>query len=142
MSSTPKNTDLDQPAPKQLSNRAFGLIFAAIFLVIALWPVLFGKDYRQWAAIVLAIFAVPALIYPRVLQPLNDLWTKFGFFMHSVINPLLMGIIFFVAVLPTGLIIRLLAKDPMRRRFDESSSSYWIQRTDGQFDKDRFKHQF
>ncbi len=131
--------------PKQLGNRAFGLIFAAIFIVVAAWPVLFGKGlhaYREWAVIVAALFAVPALVYPACLQPLNNLWTKFGLLMHSIINPLLMGLIFFIAVLPTGMIIKLLGKDPMRRRIDAQAETYWLARTDSEFSEERFRNQF
>ena len=103
---------------------------------------LFGGDVRQWAAIAAGLFAVPALLIPKVLQPLNNLWVKFGFLMHSIINPILMGLIFFIAVLPTGLLVKLLAKDPMRRRYEPDSASYWIERADGRFDKERFKNQF
>ena len=136
------STVAPQDAPKQLSNRSFGLIFAVIFSGIALWPMLFGGDVRQWAAIAAGLFAVPALLIPKVLQPLNNLWVKFGFLMHSIINPILMGLIFFIAVLPTGLLVKLLAKDPMRRRYEPDSASYWIERADGRFDKERFKNQF
>lgn len=134
-----------EQTPKQLSNRAFGLIFAAIFIVIAVWPILFGKGlyaYREWALIVALLFIVPALLYSPCLQPLNNLWTKFGFLMHSIINPILMGIVFFVAVLPTGIIIKLLGKDPMRRRLDPKVESYWQARTDSEFSQERFKNQF
>ena len=135
-------TSSAEQAPKQLGNRPFGFIFAGIFTVIALWPVAFGGDPRQWALIIVALFAVPAVLYPRVLQPLNDLWVKFGMFMHMIINPILMGIIFFVAVVPTGLILKLLGKDPMRRKLEAQSNTYWLPREDGMFDREKFKNQF
>ena len=144
MPSIPETFSPEQ-APKQLSNLAFGLIFAAIFSIIALWPVVFGDgpaQLRIWALVVAGLFALPALIFPSVLQPLNNLWVKFGLLMHSIINPILMGLIFFVAVLPTGIIIRLLGKDPLRRAYDKEADSYWLPREDAQFDKEKFKNQF
>ncbi len=128
--------------PKPLDNRIFGLIFSGIFCVIALFPLLFAGELRQWALIVAAAWAVPALVYPAILAPLNRLWAKFGQVMHSVINPILMGLIFFLTVLPTGLILRLLGKDPMRRKFDTQAASYWILREDKSVTKESFDNQF
>jgi len=130
------------PAVKPLDNRIFGLIFTGIFLVIACWPLLSGNDPRQWALIAAGLFGVPALLFPKVLAPLNSLWAKFGLFMHKIVNPILMGIVFYVAVLPTGIIIRLLGKDPMQRKFNADAKSYWIDREPDSLSKESFDNQF
>ena len=130
-----------EQAPKQLSNRTFGLIFAAIFLVIALWPLKNGASPRTWALIIVALFAIPALLFPRVLTPLNAAWVKFGLFMHKIVNPILMGLIFFLTVLPTGLMLKLFGKDPMRRKLDANATTYWQQRDD-KVTKESFDNQF
>lgn len=134
--------DPTQTAPKQLGNRAFGLIFTGIFIVIAAFPLISGGGFRQWALIAATIFAVPALLFPVVLTPFNNLWVKFGLMMHAIINPILMGLVFFIAVLPTGLIVKLLGKDPMHRKFDVSKDSYWINREKDSLSKESFKDQF
>jgi len=128
--------------PKMLGERSFGLIFSVIFMVIASYPWLFGGAIRQWALIVAACFAVPALLFPIVLRPLNVAWLHFGQFMHKIINPILMGLVFFIAVVPTGLILKVLGKDPMRRKLNPNCSSYWIEREQGTIPKDSFKNQF
>ena len=130
-------------APNALDNRVFGLIFAAIFVVIGCWPLLFGHGgARLWALVIAVAFTVPALLFPKVLSPLNALWAKFGMLMHKIVNPILMGLIFFVTVLPTGIVMRLLGKDPMQRKFDHDSNSYWIQREPGSLTKASFDEQF
>lgn len=128
--------------PKQLDNRTFGLIFSAIFLVITLFPLVRGSSINLWSAYVCAAFALPALISPKLLTPLNWLFQKFGLVMHKITNPLLMGLVFFVTVLPTGLIMRLLGKDPMNRKLDPTASTYWITREDGKLSKESFDNQF
>ena len=125
-----------------LSERSFGLIFTGIFLIVGVFPLITGGSYRQWALIVAAMFAVPALLLPAILAPLNRLWVKFGLLMHTIVNPILMGLVFFIAVLPTGLILRLLGKDPMHRKFDASKQSYWINREKDSLSKESFKDQF
>jgi len=129
-------------AVKPLANRTFGLIFSAIFLVIALWPMLSGGNLRSWAALIAGGFCVPALFFPKMLAPLNLLWAKFGLLMHKIVNPILMGIIFFIAVLPTGLIMRLLGKDSMQRKLEANANSYWIEREPESLTKDSFDNQF
>ena len=130
-----------EQAPKQLSNRAFGLIFAVIFLVIALWPLINGASPRTWALIIVALFTLPAILYPSVLTPLNAAWVKFGLFIHKIVNPILIGLIFFLTVLPTGLMLKLFGKDPMRRKLDANATTYWQQRDD-KVTKESFDNQF
>ena len=80
-------------APNALDNRVFGLIFAAIFVVIGCWPLLFGHGgARLWALVIAGAFTVPALLFPKVLSPLNALWAKFGMLMHKIVNPIFDGL--------------------------------------------------
>lgn len=132
----------EQAPPKPLDNRVFGLIFAAIFLIIAAWPWFFGGELRMWAAMVCAAFTATALVFPPALTPLNKLWARFGMLMHKVTNPLLMGLVFFLTVLPTGIILRVLGKDPMRRKLEPSSESYWISRESREIKPEFFDTQY
>lgn len=132
---------MSQTPGKQLANRSFGLIFAVIFLLIGLFPLLFGGSVRAWLLYIAAGFTAIALLYPRALSPFNRAWAKFGLFMHKIVNPLLMGLVFFLTVLPTGLIMRMLGNDPMRRKLEPGAESYWIPRQDGITDE-FFDNQF
>lgn len=109
------------------SDRAFGFVFAIFFLVVALLPLFWGRLY-WWALGVSAGFLVVAWLFPAALSPLNRLWFRFGLLLHAVINPIVLGIMFYGVVLPTGLVMRALGKDPLRLRFDRNVRSYWIKR--------------
>lgn len=126
---------------KTLSNRSFGLIFAGIFCVIALFPMLSKSEPRVWALIIAGLFTFFSLVAPKLLTPLNRAWNRFGLFMHKIVNPLLMGLIFVLTIIPTALIMRLLGKDPMRRKLDPNTPSYWIKR-DTPITKESFDNQF
>ena len=115
-------------AVKRSSNRAFGLVFAAVFALIALWPLLQGDGPRWWALAAGAGFAGLAAMAPRSLAPANRLWHALGMLLGRLVNPLVMGLIFYLAVTPTGLILRLLGKDPLRLKWDPDAASYWIER--------------
>ena len=113
---------------KGSSDRAFGLVFSAVFAIIALYPLLGSGTIRSWSLIVAGIFLLLALVIPGVLAPANRLWMKFGELMHRIVSPVALGIVFYLTVLPTGLILRLFGKDPLRLRLDSQADSYWIKR--------------
>lgn len=111
---------------KMGSEKSFGLVFAAVLLIIALFPLLSANHVRLWALGVAAVFAVLAYLRPSLLAPLNRVWFLFGLLLHKIISPVVMGIVFFLTVTPVGLIMRLMGKDPLSQSFDQSSESYWI----------------
>ena len=113
---------------KESSDRSFGVVFAAVFALIGLWPLLGGGGARWWALATAVAFAVVALAAPRLLRLPNALWQKLGRALNRVVSPLVIGLVFFTAVVPTGLMMRLFGKDPLRLRFDREATSYWIER--------------
>jgi hypothetical protein len=116
------------PPGKTSSDRAFGGVFAVVFALLGGWPLLDGAPPHLWAWALALGFAFVALLRPTWLAPLNRLWTRFGLFLHKIVNPLVLGVIFLVAILPIGLLFKLLGKDPMRLRRRPDAGSYWIER--------------
>ena len=106
------------------SNRNFGIVFFVVFLIIALWPVLKQNEIRIWSLIISFIFFVLGLINSKLLTPLNKIWFKFGILLGNIISPIVMGIVFFLVVTPTGLIMRLFRKDILKLK--NNKDSYWI----------------
>tara|TARA_B100001750_G_scaffold71149_1_gene56787 strand:+ start:460 stop:846 length:387 start_codon:yes stop_codon:yes gene_type:complete len=111
------------------SNRNFGVVFFIVFLIIALWPLLKQNEIRIWASILSFIFFVLGLINSKLLTPLNKLWFKFGILLGNIIAPIIMGIVFFLVVTPTGLIMRFFRKDILKLK-KNTSDSYWINKDD------------
>jgi hypothetical protein len=115
---------------EQGSEKSFGIVFSIVFLIVALYPLINSEDFHLWAFIVSAIFLILAIIAPRTLSGLNKLWFKFGLLLGSIIAPIVMALVYFFTVLPTGLIMRLLGKDLLNQKLDKNAKSYWIKRTD------------
>ena len=113
---------------KSSSDRAFGIVFAVVFLIIGILPLFSGGGVRVWSLAVSAIFLVAAFVRPALLAPLNRLWTRFGLLLHRIVSPLVLGIMFFAVITPMGWIRRALGKDPLRLRFDREARSYWVDR--------------
>ena len=107
------------------SNRNFGIVFFIVFLIIALWPLLKQNEIRIWSLIISFVFFVLGLINSKLLAPLNKLWFKFGILLGNIIAPIIMGIVFFLVVTPTGLIMRLFRKDTLKLK-KNNNTSYWI----------------
>ena len=109
------------------SNRNFGIVFAIVFLIISLWPLLSQNEIRFWSLIISIIFLSLGLINSKLLLPLNKIWFKFGIFLGNFIAPIVMGIIYFFVVTPTGLIMKMLGKDLLNLK-KSNKDSYWIKK--------------
>ena len=111
------------------SDRNFGLVFTFVFLFIGLVRTVLHAEPPRWWALGLALaFCSTALLVPHLLQPLNRIWFRFGLVLHEVINPFVMGIVFYLAVVPTGLLARAFGSDLLRLKRDPRAQSYWIMR--------------
>ena len=107
------------------SNRNFGIVFSIVFLIISLWPLLSQNDIRIWSLILTGIFLVLGLINSKLLLPLNKIWFKFGILLGNFIAPIVMGIVYFMVVTPTGLIMKLFGKDLLNLK-KNNKDTYWI----------------
>ena len=109
------------------SNRSFGVVFFVVFLLIGLWPILKGNEIRIWSIVISLIFLILGILNSKILTPFNKVWFRFGIFLGNFIAPIIMGIIFFFVVTPTGLIMRLLGKDLIKLKKNKDKS-YWIEK--------------
>jgi hypothetical protein len=115
---------------EQSSEKSFGIVFFIVFLIIALYPLINSEDLRIWALSISAVFLLLAFVAPKVLSIPNKFWFKFGMLLGSIVAPIVMALVYFLTVLPTGLIMRLLGKDLLRQKLDKNSKSYWIERSE------------
>ena len=120
------------------SNKSFGIVFFIVFLIIALYPMIKDGDLRLWSLILSLIFLILGLINSIILTPLNRLWFKFGIFLGKIVSPIILGIIFFLVVTPTGVLLRLFGKDVINLKYNKNNS-YWIKKTGP---KSKMKDQF
>ena len=111
------------------SDRGCGFVFAALFAVsgAALWA---GRGAAAaWPFAASGAFIAAACFRPGLLGPLNRAWFRLGLLLSRIVSPVVLAVLFYAVVTPTGLVMRLLGKDPLRLRFDRSAASYWIRRT-------------
>ncbi len=119
------------------TDRGFGLTVGGILFAIALVRVGLGwwgtglvtLGWFEWllGGIGAALFLF-GLVVPAALAPLNKGWTKLGLILFKIVNPIVLGLIFLLTIVPIGLILRATGKDPLRLKLDSNAKSYWIER--------------
>jgi len=105
---------------KKSSNRGFGLLFFVVFFLIGIWPLFKENDYRLWSLIISIIFLILGLLNSNLLEPLNNLWIKFGEILGKIIAPIVMMIVFFIVLTPLSFIIKLFGKDLLQIKFTKN----------------------
>ena len=120
------------------SNRNFGLVFFIVFILVAIYPVTKGGEFRLWSLLISSIFLILGLLNSKLLSPLNKIWFKFGLFLGRIISPLIMGIIFFMVVTPIGILMKVFKKDLLDLRYNKDKT-YWKEIIEP---KSKMKNQF
>jgi len=110
------------------SDRAFGVVFAVVFTLIAAWPLLHGGGLRWWSLAVAIGFALVSWVRPMMLAGLNRWWLKLGLFLGKVVSPIALGILFYAVLTPIGFLMLVTGKDPLRLKREAGARSYWISR--------------
>ena len=124
---THESLNRDDPV-RMGSDRSFGLVFSVVFVLISAAPLLGGGPVRWWALAVAVVILAVALLKASLLAPLNRLWFKFGMLLHAIVNPLIMGMIFFGLLTPTAFVMRVFRRDALRLHRQPNAPSYWIVR--------------
>ena len=115
---------------EQSSEKSFGVVFSIVFLIVSSYPLINSESLRIWALVVSIIFFLLAFLAPKILVLPNKLWFKFGLLIGSIVAPIVMAFVYFVSVVPTGLIMRLLGKDLLKNKLDKNAKSYWVIRSE------------
>ena len=110
------------------SDRSFGFVFAVVFGLIGLYNAWHAGKAWPWLALVAAGFLAVALLRPVLLARLNKLWMKFGLLLAMIVNPIVLGILYFLVFTPMALLARLVGKDFLKLKREPQAKSYWIVR--------------
>ena len=115
--------------PEHRQYRTFGLMVGGVFAVIGLWPMLLrGEDVREWSLGLAGFLIICALVWPKGLMPIYKVWMLIGHALGWLNSRVLLAIGFYGLFTPIGLVMRLVGKDPMRRKFDSGAGSYRVTR--------------
>jgi hypothetical protein len=125
------------------SERKFGLFFAAVFAGFAAWSWRAGRPVLAGVLLaVAAALAMVALLSPRWLALPNRGWFKLGMLLNAVVSPVVLGAMFVLIFVPVAVVMRIVGRDPLHRRFDAATATYWVDRRPPGPAPDSFNHQF
>jgi hypothetical protein len=131
-----------EPETQAGSNRAFGLVMAAACFIIAGLGCLASTPHWPYWSSAATTFALTAWLRPTLLSPLNRLWFRLGLLLHRAVNPLVMGLVFFLVITPMGLLIRACGNCPLELKFRGAVPSYWVSRNRSELQPGRMDKQY
>ena len=122
------------------SNKQFGIVFFIVFLILSIYFYLRLNLFFYSISFLLIsfLFLVLGILNSKILNPLNLIWSKFGFYLGKLISPIIMGLIFFLIVTPIGILMRYMQNNFLNLKFNDNSS-YWIKKNEP---KSKMKNQF
>ena len=125
---------------KTVSNSEFGWFLS---FVLAISSNFFSEKvfWSQTFLILSLIFALFTILELRLLSKLNLIWQKLGKILGYVSNPIILGTLYFVLLTPISMIMRVLRRDELKLKFNDSQS-YWVDRQDRELNLDFFRRQF
>ena len=123
------------------SNKKFGYFFTLVFGIASTFS--FTIESMNWCYIfgtLAVLFLLITTSKADLLLPLNMFWLRFGLLLGKIINPIVLGLIFFGLFTPLALMMRLFGRDELRLKIIDKSS-YWVQRKT-KIDSKSFNNQF
>ena len=105
--------------------REFGLTIGIILVIlgsIALWR---NKAFYPYFLAPGALFILSGLTLPGILKPLQKAWMAFSIVIGFFVSRIILTVLFYLAVTPIGLIMKIFAKDLLDQRIDKNKPSYW-----------------
>lgn len=113
--------------------RGFSYVISAALIAVGL--------YRWWSTgnlepgwlIGSGLFLAIGILAPGILKPLYLVWMGFAVIMGNIMTVIILGILYYLVVTPTGLLMRLRSKDALNRNREPQTASYWIDRRRNQW---------
>lgn len=119
------------------------MFFTGVFLVTGAYLIHSGVAWI-WVAVCMVLAAAMlslALVAPGRLTPLNRAWHALGLLLGRVMNPLVLGLLFFLLITPLALLMRLSGRDALKLR-KGGAVSHWVPRSPPGPGGNSFNNQF
>jgi hypothetical protein len=124
------NERLERPVRAGLTaseGRRFAVPVGLAFLALA--GITWWRDHPTISMVfgsVSGALLLAGLLIPSKLGPVYRAWMGFALLISKVTTPIFLGIVYFLVFTPTGMVMRLLGRNPMRR--EAHNGTYWLRR--------------
>ena len=108
--------------------REFGLVTGGILAILfgLFFPWIFTRPLPIWPWVSAGVLAAWALAAPITLRPVYRAWMRLAILLSRITTPIIMAVVYFLVITPVAVIMRIVGRDPMARRFDPDAKSYRI----------------
>ena len=106
--------------------REFGIIFGIGLPLIIGWliPTLFGHSLRAWTLAIGIPTLIISVFYPKILKLPYKIWIKLGIILGWINSKIILGIVFFIILIPISLIMKVFKYDPLKKNLSKDKISY------------------
>ena len=124
------------------TDRKFGVFFGALFFLASFVFLIMSQISLASLLCVASLVLLTLSAYkPSLLHPMNRAWMLFGLTLGRVVNPIVMGLIFYLIFVPTALVLKNFGRDELRLK-TKSRETYWKLRPAEHERQDPFRQQF
>jgi len=108
------------------SNKSFAVVFSLVFLIVGLFPLINNEGLRYWSLFLSLVLLILGFRNSIILTPLNFIWFKFGILLGKIFSPVVMGLVYFLVVYPTNLLLKFFKNNHMGVKYNKDMVSYWV----------------
>ena len=124
------------------SDRKFGIFFSVIFIFLAVYFWQKSTFYLAFFfSFLSALFLLMSKFSPSYLSHLNRAWFSVGVLLGQIVNPIVLGMIFFLFISPIAIMIRICGRDVLLMK-KRNVKSYWLNRNPSGPHAESFRNQF
>jgi len=123
--------------------RQFGMALAGILMVFG--AIHFMKNriaFAQWFCGTGLAVLCAGLFAPRTLRYIYAIFLKIAHAIGWFNTRVILAIIYFLLLTPIAVAMKILGKDPLKRKIDKSASTYWVRRPASKAVKEQLEKQF
>jgi len=106
--------------------RNFGWVVGGVFTALGALAWYRDASWGTWVLGLGVALVVLGTLVPKLLEPLYLAWMSMAVVMGFVMTRVILTLFFFLALLPVGLIMRLIGRDALHRKIDRNAETYWI----------------
>ena len=101
------------------------LVIGAALFFFARWKTGRWETWPLWLAGTCVALGAVCWLAPAFARPVYAAWHAIGALVGFCVGNLLLILVFYLLITPIGLIMRMLGRDPLERKWDPEASTYW-----------------
>ena len=121
------------------TNKSFGIIISFIFFLFFIYPLIFNNSFKPITFLISILLFIISFLFPRAYQVPNIVFIKLGYKLGSIISPIVMFLIYILAIVPIGFLMKTISSDFGELKIFKQRKTYW---EDYNSTNDNLKDQF